>query len=254
MKPLIALSVATMRDIIYQKLLYNFLIFGVVFVFASLLIVHLTIGQWERLITDVGVSSIGVVASLIAVILGSGLLAKEVERRTLYFVLSKPVSRAIVVMSKFLGLNAIIALNSAAMLALVMAILRGNAFALPSELAASALGSFAEAMILSAFAILFSTFTTPALAAGFSLAIFLVGHLVNQVDFLAARVGGAFKVFGSVLKVVMPDFELLNFKMQAVEHVHVSGPELAHACLYAVGYSGVILILASCVFHARDLK
>ena len=87
MRTTAALAITGMREVLSQRLLYGVLVFAVGFTLASLALVHLTIGQWERLITDMGISSIGIASSMVAILVGAGLISREMERKTLYFVL-----------------------------------------------------------------------------------------------------------------------------------------------------------------------
>lgn len=254
MRPLVAMTATAVRDVLHQKLLYGVLVVAVGFILSSLALVHLTIGQWERLVTDIGVSSIGISTTLVAVFFGASCISREVERKTLYFVLSKRVSRASFLLSKLSALALVILLIDITLLLVVGAVLFLTGYRLGYQAIAAAMGGFLEAVMLAAIAAMFSSFTTSTLAAIYTLAFFVIGHLIGQVSFVTAQASPALRAIGGVLSTVMPNFELVNFKRHAVDQLPVGGRDLGYAAVYAAGYVAIFYILAVLAFRRRDLR
>jgi ABC-type transport system involved in multi-copper enzyme maturation permease subunit len=242
------------RELLHQKLLYNVLVFGVGFVLSSLALVHLTIGHWERVLADMGLSGIGIASSLIAALMGAGSLSREIDRKTLYFTLIKPVSRGQLLLSKFFALCAVLTLNALAMFALVAAVLAAHFYWPSVPMVAAVAGSLLEGFVLASVALLFSTYTTPTLAAIFSLAVFGMGHVLGQVDFFSRFASPGVRAVGIAARTVLPDFSLMNFKVRAFDVTPVSAFELGTAALYAAGYTAVVLALSMVIFNRRDFK
>ncbi|HUK66156.1 MAG TPA: ABC transporter permease subunit, partial [Anaeromyxobacteraceae bacterium] len=123
MKKIVAIAWVTVREALRQKLAVNLLVFAVVLVIASLTLSTLTFGEQYRIIADIALSSMEIFGTLIAVFLGAGLIARDVERRTVYPIIAKPVSRAQYVVGRYLGLVSTTTLNLLLMAAVLTAVL-----------------------------------------------------------------------------------------------------------------------------------
>jgi ABC-type transport system involved in multi-copper enzyme maturation permease subunit len=178
-----------------------------------------------------------------------------VERRTIYTILSKPISRGEFLLGKYLGLVATIWLQVAIM---------GVAFAAVSLLAGAPLTSqHGQALLLAAmelalvvaFATLFSSFTTPMLAALFTTGLYAVGHLSRDLRDLGSRSDvEAVRWLATGLHRVLPDLESFNLTSQALHALPVPPAEVVFAVVYGVGYSALLLLLAVAIFERRDFK
>jgi len=245
----------TIRELIRSKLLYNLLFFAVLLIGASIFVAQLTIGAWNRIILDMGLAAIEVSGVLISVLIGVGLVAGEVERRTILPTLAKPVGRGVFVLGRYLGLVAMLAINVLVMSgALVLALHFAQYQPTAIAFAASFL-LFIELMVVASFAVFFSSFTTPILATAFSLSLFLIGHLVSDLraygDRSDSTVAKAITLF---LYRALPNLELLNLKAQAANDLPISGSFVATSALYGCAYAIVMLTLAVFIFQRRDLK
>lgn len=245
----------TVRELIRSKLLYNLVIFAAGLIGSSLFVAQLTIGQWDRVILDMGLAAIQLGGLLIAILIGVGLVAGEIERKTIFPTLAKPVSRGVFLLGRYLGLVFILAVNVGVMLGALSIVLRLAGYGLSGTAVQAALLIFVELMLLAAGAIFFASFTTPVLASAFALSLFLIGHLLSDLKAFAARshdettkvlVGAAYKL--------LPDLELLNVKAQAASGLAVEGSAVWSAALYGIVYGAVLLGLGMFIFQRRDLK
>jgi ABC-type transport system involved in multi-copper enzyme maturation permease subunit len=253
MTQIAAIAWLTVRDALRQKLAVNLLVFGLLLIAASFTISNLTFGEQYRIISDVALSSAQLFGTLIAVFLGAGIVAGEIQRRTLYPVLAKPVSRVQYLLGRYAGLVATLWLNLAAMAVACVAILwfylRDPSFLWTTPLAAAFAGLAAQLAVVAAIAILFSTFTNPTLAAIFGLALAASGHLARETLFYW-RDTPPLRAVGTIL----PNLAALDYKVQVVYKDALAPGQVATSLAYAAVYVAFLLALASVVFSRRDLR
>jgi len=254
----LAIAVTTLREALRDRLLYNLVVFAVLLVVGSLTISQLTLGEQFRIIANIGTSATQVFGTLIAVFLGVGLVSKEIDRRTCYPALARPISRAGFVAGKYFGLLATLLLNVALMAAATAAVLlyyRGSAVFLDFAFAATFALTLVQLSICAALAVLFSTFTTATLASICSLSIIGAGWLFGEVRsfWLMAR-QAEMKPLVRVLDVLLPNMALLDVKEAVTYGDTISvGSALARGA-YGAGYAAVLLLLAAVIFSRRDIR
>lgn len=250
-----ALAANTFREAIRNKLLYALLAFSIVLIGAGVLLATLSYVEVDEILQDMGMAAIRLFSAGIAMFVGAGLVHNEVDRRTVFTILSKPVSRSEFLIGKWAGLTVTVWLQLVLMAMAFAAVssLAGAPVELEHGLAIALIGL--ELMVVVAIATLFSCFTTPMLASFYTFGLWLIGHLSRDLYLLGQQseqpsVPG----LSSALYAVLPDFEVFNKTLEAVHGLPIRGDEVAFAALYAVGYSGVVLVLASAIFARRDLK
>jgi Cu-processing system permease protein len=258
MTKVLAIAGVTIREALRQKLAVNLLVFGLALVTASFAISTLTFGEQYRIIVDVGLSAMEVFGTLIAVFLGAGLIAREVERRTLYPVLAKPVSRAEYVLGRYLGLVATTTLNMLVMAAVFTAVLayylKGLGFVRESPLLPVLAAMVVRFAVVGAVAAFFSSFTTVTLSAIFTLSLVVAGLLSSDLVRYWAKQGPLARAIGRVAFVLVPNLEALNLKEAMVYKDHVPASFALTGLGYGVLYSAAILAFAMAVFARRDLR
>lgn len=245
----------TVRESIRNKLLYALLFFAVGVIAAAVVIASLSYVEGERIIQDIGLGAIRLFSLGIAVFVGVGLIHGEVERRTIYTILSKSMSRAEFLFGKYLGLLMTVWLQLVCM---------GAAFVLVSVASGAPLGVGhltaitmygVELTIVVAIATFFSAFTTPILAALFTLGIWAAGHLSRDLYALGQQAENpTFTSVATWLHRVLPDLEGFNLSVQAVHGLAIAPSEVWLPILYAVGYTVALLIAAAAIFSRRDMK
>jgi len=255
---ILAIASVAIREALRQRLAVNLLVFALALVAASTTISGLTFGEQYRIIVDLGLSSMELFGTLIATFLGAGLIARDVERRSVYPVIAKPVSRTQYVVGRYLGLLATTTLNL-----LVMALV----FAAVLGLYTGGLGFFHEtpfllvllAMVVrfamvAAVATLFSAFTTVTLAAIFTLSLVVAGHLASDLVRYWATKGVWAGRIGTALYAVVPNFEALNLKEAMVYKDAVASSFAWTGLGYGLAYAGAVLAFAVAIFSRRDLR
>jgi ABC-type transport system involved in multi-copper enzyme maturation permease subunit len=245
----------TVRELVRSKLLHNLLLFAVLFIASSMFVAQLTIGQWDRVILDLGLAAIEVSGVLVAVLVGVSLVAGEIERRTVFPTLARPVTRGTFLLGRYLGLCAMLAVSVALMLGVLAAVLHLAGYGLSFSAAIAALLILVELALMAAAAILFGSFTTPILASAFSLSLFLIGHLLSDLKAFQQRSQSDLaKALTGIAYRLLPDLELLNVKSLASNELPVPHGLASTAALYGAGYAATLLVVAVTIFSRRDLK
>jgi ABC-type transport system involved in multi-copper enzyme maturation permease subunit len=193
---------------------------------------------------------------LIAVFVGTGLVNKEIEKRTVFVMIAKPISTAEFIVGKHWGLTAVLAVLVTVMTAIFFAILTVQQipFPLPSLVIAAAF-QILELSLMTAVAILFGVLTSPVLAMLLTLAIYLMGHFSRDLLTLGKLVNDAtFEQVTKVLYLILPDLARLDWKNQAVYGMNLLPPalELATHAVYGVIYTALLLAIATFIFSRRQ--
>jgi ABC-type transport system involved in multi-copper enzyme maturation permease subunit len=247
-----AIAALTVREALRQKLAVNLLVFALVVIGASIVLSELTFGEQYRIIADLALTSAAIFGTLIAVFLGAGLIAGDVQRRTVYPILAKPVSRPQYVLGRFAGLAATLVLNLAVMAVTTVLVLwryRGDlSFLRTAPLLSAFLALAVQLAVVAAIAVLFSTFLNATLTAVVSLTLAVSGHLARDAIPLWLEVPG-----GKLVAYLVPNLAALDLKLQVVyEHPAPFGEVVLHL-VYGVCYAGACVALASAIFSRRNL-
>jgi len=258
MKRAAVVALNTFREAVRDRVLYNLLLFALVMMAASIIAGQISIGIEETVIVTLGLSAISLIGLLIAIFIGVGLVAKEMDKRTLYAVLAKPVRRWEFLLGKFGGLVLTLAVNTAAMgIGLFLALMyvkptleRGDA-----TVFVAVYFIWLKLALVVALALLFSCFTTPLLAILFTTGIYIVGLYVQELrDLPVAVMSPGMTFFTKWLSYLLPNFENFNIMAMAAHARQVPGALIVQNSLYTVIYCTIALTAAVLVFSKRNLK
>jgi len=262
------IAINVFRESIRDKVLYNLVLFALVLIGASYVIGQLTAGQDVKIIKDLGLAATSIFGLFIAVFIGIGLVSKEVERRSIYNLLSKPVHRYQVIAGKYVGLTLTLAVNISIMAAALYAVLYYMSWDIPLE-AQAAWDSIAldprllkaitliliELMIVTAIALCFSTFSTPLLSAGFTFGLVIAGHFSEDLrNFDQVVTSPAAARLTRALYWVLPNLSQFDVKARVVHGQPVPLGYLAGTTAYGMLYIAALLTVAMFVFSRRDFK
>ncbi len=250
-----AIAVNTFKEALRDKVLYSLLFFSVVIIGISLILDHLTIGEPTKIVKDFGLASISLFGILIAIFVGIGLVYKEIERKTIHNILSKPIHRYQFIIGKYLGLMVTLFVVVGLMSLLLLGMLycyEGNADF--SVLPAIAM-TFVELMVVTAFALLFSSFSTPILSGLFTLSFYIIGHLTTDLLALGQRGQSALlKHTTKALYCLLPNLEYFNIKGSVVYHEPILREYYFFAPCYGLSYVLAILAVTIMIFEKRDFR
>lgn len=238
-----------------NKVFYSIFLFALVVILNSYLFTEVTITTVDRMIKDTGMGAINLFALALMIFTGIGVINREIDRRSLYVVVVKPIARYEFILGKYLGLVAMMLATCGLMfIGLLIALVSFKTPITPS-LYLGLLGIFLEVAVLGAFAVLCSTITNSFVSGFMTAAIFISGHLSAELKFFAGKSGSALiREGGRTLYYLVPNLERFNFKYHVAYDLAIGGDALALSCLYALGYVGAFLTAAVVVFSRRDFR
>ena len=241
-----------MRD----RVLYNLILFVLLIVACAILLGDLTDGQEVRTVTNIGLNAMLLFGTFIAIFVGVGLVSKEVEKRTVYGIFSKPVRRYEFVLGKYIGLCLTLLVNVAIMgigLSLALVYVGGNSQV--GIIWGAIFLIFLELAIVTAVAMVFSSFSTPALSALLTFIVFLIGHLSSSLRDLAQSLPSKPAQF--ILEAVywlMPNLANFSFRTEAANGMFPNSAMLIGGTLYAIVYAAILLLISATIFSKRNFK
>jgi ABC-type transport system involved in multi-copper enzyme maturation permease subunit len=250
-----AVAQNTFKETIRNRILINILLFAIALILLSLVVGEWSLGHQVKVIKDFGLAAMSVFGLLIAIFIGIRLMVQEMEQRTIYLILSKPIRRWEFVLGKYLGLACTLAINVLLMSLTLWAVDLVIEGRIDFALAPAILLIYMEILLIVAFALLFSTFTSPTLSAVYTLIVFVVGHTSAFLrEFIMVYPDRGFHWLLKAIYYIMPNLENLNIKMAAVEHINQPPHVVAFGFFYGLGYIVFIQILTMLVFEGKDLK
>jgi Cu-processing system permease protein len=252
------IAVNAFRESVRDRVLYNLILFVLILVGASVFVSELSINQESKFIADLGLSVMLVFGALIAIFIGVGLVYKEIDKRTIYNLLSKPVHRHEFIIGKYLGLCMTLLVNSAVMVLgteLALVYVNGGFAPIQAALLPAAYLIYLELALLVAVTLMFSSFTTPMLAALMSFAIYVIGHFSGDLK-LAAELSGSplVRALLTALYYLLPNLSNFSFIAEASHGRAVPPRVVAAATVYALVYISVLLAAAVMIFQRRNFK
>ena len=268
MRVILSVAVNVFKESVRDKVLYNLVFFAVLLIGTSYLLGQLTAGQDVKIIKDLGLAATSTFGLFIAVFIGVGLVWKEVERRSIYSLLAKPIRRRDFILGKYLGLVLTLAVNVAVMAAALYAVLACLAWLTPAELARgwdapatdpamlTAIGLiFLQLMLVTALALFFSTFSGPLVSAALTFGLFVIGHFNADLRNFEQVVDSAPVAWlARALYYVLPNLAPFDIKAQVVHGLPVAPGYVALTAAYAAVYIAVLLVAATWIFGRKDFK
>jgi ABC-type transport system involved in multi-copper enzyme maturation permease subunit len=251
------LSIAsnTFRETIRNKILYAILAFALLIIGLSWFLADLSVGELTRIIADVGLACIHIFGVIMAVFIGITLVSNEIERKTIYLILSRPVPRWEFIVGKAAGLCITLALVTLVMAMTLFVTHGGYGGVWETGILLASAGIYMELVLLICLASLFSSFTTPVLSAIFTLSMFLIGHVSGDLLVFGARASSAaMRVASGVLYYVLPNLENFNWKNEVVYGEVRSAAVLLFPAGYLLCYCSALLFLACLIFSRKDFR
>jgi len=253
-----AVALNTFREAVRDRVLYNLVFFALLMMAAAIFVGGISIGIEELVIKSLGLSAISVIGLLIAVFIGVGLVYKEMDKRTLYALLAKPVRRWEFLLGKFGGLVLTLTVNTLAMAAGLFAALlyvKHHFERTDAILLVAIYFILLKLTLVVALALLFSCYTTPLLAILYTSALYVAGLFVEEMrTFHFAIPNPALEALLRGLSYLLPNFENFNVMAAAAHGREIPRALILQNTIYAALYSGIVLLVAAAVFSRRNLK
>ena len=262
------IAAAVFKESVRDRVPYAMVVFAVLLIAASYLIGQLTAGQDMKTIKDLGLAALSIFGLFIAVFIGIGLVSKEVEKKSVFGLLSKPVSRTQFILGKYAGLVMTLAVNLGVMTMAFFAMLYYMNATTPAGVRAAwpspamdprlllAIGLiFAELMIVTALALFFSAFSSPLLATLLTLGLWVAGHFNADLRNFENVVDSAVVVaVARGVYYVIPNLAPFDVKAEVVYGIPLSMRAVGYTLIYAAVYITTLLVAAIAIFRRRDFK
>ena len=247
----------TFREAVRDRVLYNLIFFALLMAASSILVGQITIGIERLVVINLGLTAVSLFGLAIAIFIGIGLVSKEIEKKTLYTLLSRPVRRWEFIVGKFAGLSLTLLVNTVLMALGVFGSLLyvSRGFSFPDAYILIAIYFIVlEFMMVTAITLFFSSFSTPILSAVFALAIFIIGTFAEDLRAFAAMSRPPARWLAIGLAHLVPNFAALNVITPVAHGEPVSGTLFLFNTVYALLYAAAAVSAAVVIFEHRDLK
>jgi ABC-type transport system involved in multi-copper enzyme maturation permease subunit len=251
---LLAVAANTFRETVRERVLYNLVFFAILMTLSGLLLGQLSIRQDEKILKDIGLAAMDLFGTLIAVFMGTGLVSKEIERRSLYPLLAKPLTRGEFFLGKFAGLSFTLLVNLGVMTAGLLVTLSVTGRRPDAGLLAAIYPILLGLLLVVAFAMLFSTLTSSAMAAVFTVGVVVAGRFTDVVRNMREVAPGVPSWLSEALYALLPNFRNFDFKDRVAYGDAVAGDVLAWVTAYALAWIGIVLGLGLASFRSRDFQ
>ena len=249
-----AIAANGFREVIRDRILYVIGFFAIFLALALRLLPEISVGADGKIFLDLGLAATSLLGAIVAIFVGTGLINKEIEKKTVLVLIPKPISRTEFIVGKHLGLSAVLAAMIAIMTVIYLAMLYWAKipFSLSSILLSQAF-LFLELAVLTAVAILFGVFTSSILATLFSFGIYFMGHISKDLLKLGAITKNEnIETLTTSLYLVLPNLERFNLKNDAVYGLLPASSELFSTLLYGILYIILLLTIANLIFARRQ--
>lgn len=254
MNRIVTVAANTFRESIRDKVLYVLLFFAATTIFGSKVLGWISIGQDIKIIKDICLAAMSIFGALIAIFVGANLVYKEIDKKTLYTILSQPLHRHEFMLGKYVGLLGIIAVSILVMTATssVFILLMGGTVGIIWFQAILLI--FWKLMLITAFAILLSALVSPILGAIIVFSLYVAGHATEVLKALPPQFDGTFsKHILETAYYVIPNLNAFNLQSEAANNVPVASGYLLFSLAYGLAWTFMLIILACLAFERRDV-
>ncbi len=253
MREIRIVSAITFKEGVRDRIFVIFFVFAALLIVFSLVLSLLVVGQQQKVIADFGLAVMALFSLLITVFVGTSTFNREIERKTLVSVLSKPLRRWEFMVGKLLGILEIVGLNLFFMVLLLYLLLLSKNFSLPTVFLQAFL-TLLEMAVVASFSLVFSSFTTPFLSMLFTLSFYVIGHLTATIKGVLFLVKvELIKKFLLAVFYVFPNLERFNLRNQIVYGIDIPAKYLVLSIVYALLLTLAFTLLAIVIFEKRDV-
>ncbi len=248
----------TFKECVRDRVLYNLVVFSILMIASSLILGAITIGDVKQIIVNLGLSATSIFGVLIALFIGIQLVYKEIDKKTIYSLLAKPVARYEFILGKFLGLAMTLGVNVLVMLTGIYAAifyLKHSVEITDLNIILAGFIIYVELLLIVALALCFSTFSTPALSALFTFAVYVMGHFNPDLLLYAQSLNSASSSFFlTAIYYLLPNFGNFQVISRTAHGLFLPAQAYLLASAYGLIYIFIVLILSIWIFHNRNFK
>ncbi|NNF05384.1 MAG: ABC transporter permease subunit [Candidatus Eisenbacteria bacterium] len=249
-----AVAQNTFRETQRDRVQWILLLYAIIVIMSAFVLSPLAMGEGYRVTRDLGLAALSIIGVVLIALVGGGLVQKEVERRTIHTILSKPVGRAEFLLGKYLGLLGMVTsmfLGMLAFLMLTLLIMEGRI-----EMAVLMAGFFTlgELAVLTAIVVAFSSFVSPVLSGIFTFAVFVFGHFSQDLLDFAEKAPAGVGFIARGIYAVIPHLHHFDLRSEAAYGVLPTFPQTLIAVVYGAAYLGAVLVVGSAILSRREFK
>lgn len=246
----------TFREAVRDRVLYNLVLFVLLITASAIFLGDLTNGQEARTIVNFGLNAMLLFGVFISIFVGVSLVSKEIEKRTVYAIFSKPIGRGEFIVGKYLGLCLTLLVNVLVMgIGVSLALLFVGGGNLVFSIWGAIFLIFLQLAILTAVAIMFSSFSSPALSALLTFFIFIIGNFSSSLREFAANLGStATKAVFEIIYYAFPNLSFYSFATNSANGDFPPTAMLGGAVIYALVYIAILLAITVLIFSRRNFK
>jgi ABC-type transport system involved in multi-copper enzyme maturation permease subunit len=249
---LLAIASNTFREAIRDKILYAILFFALLMLFASMALGEMSLGHTVQITKNFGLTAISLFGIMIAIFTGVSLVHKEIDKRTLYTIISKPIHRYHFILGKYLGMLLTAVAQFIALTAIFTLLILIQQHYLESQIFLALFLYWMEIMLIISIALFCSAFTTPFFSGLFTFSIFLIGRLMPEIMLVLDKTENPVIWLVLKLSTYLPNLQLFNVGERVVHQEIVPVSDLFSLSFYCLSYIGIFLLLAIALFSRRD--
>lgn len=253
MNRILIIAKNTYRQAIRDRILYGILIFALLFLGSTIVLGSLSLGEDLFVVRNFGIAGIYVFSLIITIFMGSSLIYDEIQKKTTYLILSKPVTRGEVILGKFLGLFGAICLTIGLMALAYLAVVYISSNSLDYWALTAIFLQLFEMAILISVIIFFSIITTPLAATIYTILVLYIGHFLSLAIEYAMKADGFSKIALQAAYYIMPNLEKFNVRNFVVHDMSIAPLSIFLPILYAILYTSLMLYLSSKLFDKKEL-
>lgn len=251
---ILAVAQNTFREAVRDKVLYVLLLFAAAAILGSKALGWISIGQDIKIVKDISLAAVSVFGTLITIFVGTNLVYKEIDKRTVYTIICRPIHRYEFILGKFFGLALLLAVVTAVMTLMSAGYIWSLGGAIDGTFLLTAVLIYWKLLLLTALAVLLSSLTSPILGALIVFSVYLIGHATNILVDLPLQVRETF--VGHLLQYVyyvLPNLSNFDIRAEAANGVPVAYSYVLWAMAYGTIYTSMLLALASLAFEDKDV-
>jgi Cu-processing system permease protein len=253
MRAIWIIAINTFREIIRDRILYGIFVFAVLLIGLSLVLGKLSFAEQARITTSFGLSAIQLSAVVLSIFLGSTLVTREIDKKTIMTLLVRPITRLQFLLGKAMGLllvQLIVMLALSVVLTFIYTRIRVD---IQMQFLVALLGVLLEAFVLLGLALFFSIFSSPAMVVAFTMGFFLIGHWLDSLSYFTKKeVSWVMTMLGQYLPYALPNLEHFNWRSAVIYSDPISSATVGWASLYCLAWFSALIAAATFIFRRRD--
>ena len=254
MKRIKTLALGTFKEGVRSRQFLSVAVFAVLMLLSALVMSEMSFSERKKIVEDVGLSFMTIFGLIVTMYVGMELIFKEIDRRTIYIILSKPVSRRSFIVGKYFGLILLISAHLLLMIVTLFILFFFYVKSFEFHLFKAVYMIFLELSIIASITVFFSSFSTPAVAAFSALSFYIIGYSTSIINAYLAKQSGIFKLLLNILFGIFPKLGYLDIKMEVIHKLPLHVDRFIYGSLYAIAYISVVIALSIVIFERREFK